>query len=46
MNNVWFKKLDQIPLGEEVELQYPEDLLHGATQFCFEIEISDQEKHA
>ena len=39
---VGLKHLDQIPSGKEVELQYPEDLLHGTTQFCFEIEISDQ----
>ena len=37
------KKLNQIPSGEQVELEYPEYLLHGTPQFCFESEIGQEQ---
>ena len=38
-----FEKLDQISSGEQVELEYPEYLLHGTAQFCFESEIGKEQ---
>ena len=37
------EKLDQISSGEQVELEYPEYLLHGTAQFCFESEIGKEQ---
>ena len=37
------EKLDQISSGEQVELEYPEYLLHGTAQICFESEIGQEQ---